>query len=64
MPTEISAKKPLLIPAALVAVGVALAGAYVLGSVRVAVRARTALDRGQYAAMAASVGLMSLALVV
>ncbi|WP_157831569.1 MULTISPECIES: hypothetical protein [Microbacterium] len=49
---------------ALAPVGVALAGAYVLGSVRVAVRARTALDRGQYAAMAASVGLMSLALVV
>lgn len=44
------------------AAGVVLAVAYVIGSILIAVRARRALDRVQYAAMAASVALMSVAL--
>ena len=41
----------------------ALGAAYVVPSVVLAARATAALDGGQYVAMAASVGLMSLSLV-
>ena len=47
-----------------IAVGAVLAGVYVLGSIVIAVRATTLLDRAQYVAMATSVALMSLALAV
>lgn len=50
--------------AGLPAVGVTLTFAYVIGSVVVAIRARSGLDRAQYVAMASSAAVMALAVVV